>query len=205
MGRKVTENPKTVTLCGSPRFVDIMAVSPYQQSADHWRRLQTFGQGRQRDVVTDARGVQLVLSDFGAKERELLGRRADWFNEAEGVEMQLILGQSLGAQYGSIGDLRTALYFDASKSSAILCASVSERPVATTFDIAQSTTCHSHTMRVVFVTPKRQPSNSTSDITQILYFVRPVRTQRATASSQPMLSAMPFAIPTWVALRLQPQ
>ena len=68
MGQKVAEKPKIVTLCGSSRCVDIMAVSPYQPRAVHVRRLQTFGQGQRLVAPTDARGVQLVLSDVGARE-----------------------------------------------------------------------------------------------------------------------------------------
>ena len=58
MGQKVAEKPKIVTLCGSPRCVDIMAVSPY---ALFLRRLQTFGQGPRLTALTDACGVQLLL------------------------------------------------------------------------------------------------------------------------------------------------
>ncbi len=69
MGQNVAEKPKIVTLCGSSRFVDIMAVSPRQRHALFLRRLQTFGQGRRLAPLPDARVVQLVLSEnLGTRE-----------------------------------------------------------------------------------------------------------------------------------------
>ncbi len=61
VGQKVAEKPKIALLCGSSRFVDIMAVSTYPLFL---RRLQTFRQGWRLAALTDARGVQLLLSEF---------------------------------------------------------------------------------------------------------------------------------------------
>ncbi len=63
VGQNVAEKPKIVTLCGFFRLVNIMAVSPYPRHALSLRRLQTFGQGRRLAALTDARGVQLLLSE----------------------------------------------------------------------------------------------------------------------------------------------
>ena len=68
VAQKVAEKPKIALLCGSSRFVDIMAVSPYPRPGHSSRRLQTFGQGRRPAALTDARGVQLLLSDDGVRE-----------------------------------------------------------------------------------------------------------------------------------------
>ena len=68
VGHKVAEKPKIVTRCGSPRCVDIMAVSSRQRPADFLRRLHPFGQSRRLAALTDARGVQLLLGDVGERE-----------------------------------------------------------------------------------------------------------------------------------------
>ena len=74
----MAEKPKIVTLCGSPRFVDIMAVSLHPRRADFLRRIQTFGQGRRLAALPDAHGIDLVLSEvLGVREvgtREVTAR-----------------------------------------------------------------------------------------------------------------------------------
>ena len=87
----MVEKPKIALLCGSSRFVDIMAVSQYLRLADFLRRLQTFafGQGRRLADLIDAGGVQLVLRDVGARKFGVpeVGTREDGVREVGAKEV----------------------------------------------------------------------------------------------------------------------
>ncbi len=100
----MAEKPKIVTLCGFFRLVNIMAVSPYPRHALSLRRLQTFGQGRRLAALTDARGVQLLLSEVagvrevGARE---VGVREVGVREVGALEagVREVGAREVGAQF----------------------------------------------------------------------------------------------------------
>ena len=108
----MAEKPKIVTLCGLSRFVDIMAVSLCPRRADFLRRLQASGQGRRLAALSDARGVQLLLSkgvgepEVGARSQSRHSTGLSYAPVAEKPGLCLGLAWAGGGEKGRIGNNR---------------------------------------------------------------------------------------------------